>query len=442
MNTKPDATARWPAWLAAAIGVALTLAAFYPGLMSHDSAGQYAQAMGLRRLDDVHPPLMTWLWRMTNGVVAGPGGIFVVFVVAWWSGLAALVSQCTLGRAASFGIVLAAGLFPSTFLMLGHVWKDVGMAAALLLAAAAVHAHRRGAGAGVRWSAIALLAIACALRHNGLFAALPLLAWLCWPRPGEPFRIVRQPAIFTLLVAVLAVAPAALATAMRAERAQAWTAVALWDLAAVSIDAQRVLLPASLVTPDLSVQMLERAYVPYANPPLFDLGKIRLSFFTSYSDAQWRDLKSAWIAAVRAHPVAYLRHRARLSRYLWFGFPAELPRELVYVPQRIVPPDANLTLPAVDESSWLWRLAAWLRPTPLFAGALYLALGAVAAVLVRRQPHPARGTVFALVGSAWANALPLSLISGSAEFRYLAWTALAAVLAFALAVFGRRANIG
>ena len=43
-----------------------------------------------------------------------------------------------------------------------------------------------------------------------------------------------------------------------------------------------------------------------------------------------------------------------------------------------------------------------------------------------------------LAVSAWANALPLLVLAGSAEFRYLLWTALASLLAFALALAGGR----
>lgn len=409
-------------WTAAALGFALTVAMFYPGLMSVDSAVQYAQARGLRRLDDVHPPLMTLLWRASDGVIEGPGGLFGLFAAAWWGGLASLLAQYPWRRAAAVAGVLGVGLFPATFLMLGHVWKDVGMAAALLLATAAIHAHRRVALARWRWLAVLALLAACGFRHNALFAALPLLAWLCWP----------SMLAFALVSAVLALAPGALADAMRAERGQAWTAVALWDLAALSIAADRVLLPRDLATADLTVDELRRAYVPYANPPLFDLGKIQLSFYVPYSRSQTTNLQRAWRDAVREDPLGYLEHRAALARHLLFGFPPALPRELVYVPERRLLPGTALVLPPALTSNLVWRAFAWLRSTPLFAGATYLLLAVVACALAHRKPR--RDTVLALAASAWANALPLLLISGSAEFRYLTWTALAAVLALALAV--------
>jgi hypothetical protein len=79
--------------LAVATGVALTALAFFPGLMSVDSAVQYAQARGALPLDDVHPPLMVLLWRACDQLLRGPGALFLLFASAWWSGLAAIVWQ-------------------------------------------------------------------------------------------------------------------------------------------------------------------------------------------------------------------------------------------------------------------------------------------------------------------------------------------------------------
>jgi hypothetical protein len=496
VNTKPDSRA---AWAGAALGTALTAAAFWPGLMSVDSAVQYAQALGLRPLDDVVPPLMTLAWRGLDALLPGPGGMFLALVVAWWGGLAVLVSSLSLRRLPAFALVLGLGLFPPTFVVLGHVWKDVAMAAALLWATAAILAHARRGRARWRLAALLALAIACASRQNAIFAVLPLLAWLCWPRVagasraaglalasaltaprsadkvcapsvvvsappsvvpalrqaqdtlacgqaetrvrGSPLRTyLRSTATFFLLACVLAAAPGVLTYALRARPTQAWTVVALWDLAALSLAADRVLIPPDLTYAPIALDELRRVYVPYANPPLFDLGKIQLSLYVPYPPPKVRELQRAWLDAVARRPLDYLEHRARLARYLLFGFPRALPRELVYVPQRIVLPGTSWVPPPVDVGAPGWRALEGLRATPLFAGALYLGLAALAAVFGRRNAQ--RGALFALAASAWANALPLLVISGSAEFRYLLWSAIASLLAGTFAWVGRRARIG
>lgn len=429
--------------LATLLGMAATAGVFYPGLMSVDSAVQYAQAMRVLPLDDVHPPLMSLLWRASDHLITGPGGLFLLFATAWWGGLATLCWQLDVSRLRRWSIFLGVGLWPATFLMLAHLWKDVAMTAALLLAAAATLAWRRRRSPTLRAVALGLVLLAVCLRHNGLFAALPLLGWLCWPLPGEVPRAWRRAFAATLLATLLALAPGLLLRATGAARVQPWSVVALWDLAAMSIDAERVLLPDSVITPDLSVQALRQAYVPWANPPLFDLGLIQLSFYRPFTEVQVRDVMRAWCDAVWRDPVAYAKHRARLARYLLFGFPADLPRELIYVPQRVVLDGVELSVAAVDEREWPWRVANRLRTTPLFAGVLYLGLALLALGLGwRKRVGAARELVVVLSLSAWANALPLFVISGSAEFRYLTWTALAALVAFAISLWGPRRDIG
>lgn len=432
------------AWAAAALGMALTLAVFWPGLMSADSAWQYAQALGLRPLDDSVPPLMTLAWRALDGLVPGPGAMFAQLVAAWWGGIAAVVSFLPLRRVPMFGLVLGIGLFPPTFIVLGHLWKDVAMAAALLWAVAAILAHARERRARWRMLALLALAVACAMRHNAIFAVLPLLAWLCWPVvPAQPTgrTRTRSAAVFLLLAAALAVAPGAFTHAVRARPTQAWTVVALWDLAALSIAADRVLIPSSTMYLPVTVDELRGVYLPYANPPLFGLGKFYVSLYVPYAPPKVRDVQQAWLAAVAERPADYLRHRATLARYLLLGIPRELPRELVYVPDRIVPSGIAYVPPPVDSNAAGFRAIEWLRPTPLFGGALYLALAA-AAVLLARRNATRQPAVTALAASSWANTLPLLVISGSAEFRYLAWSVLAALLACAFALVGRRARIG
>ena len=430
--------------LAAAFGAAITLFVFWPGLMSVDSAVQFAQARGVVPWDDVHPVLMAALWRATDAVCAGPGGLFALFVLAWWAGLACWAGQWRTTAWRRVMLVLVVGFWPASFLMLGHVWKDVGMSAALLLASAFCLQWHRGRGGWSRVAALVFLFVACGFRHNAAAAALPILIWLLWPKPTQARQWSLRLAGLVVLAGLMAATPGLIAQTAGATQRHAWTVVALWDLAALSITSEQVKLPASVLAgPPLTVAELRQHFDPWANPRLYEVGKIKSSFFHDYSDTQLAEVRAAWWQAVREDPNAYLQHRWRLARHLLFGFEVELPRELIYVPQRIVLPVTPIALAAVDESNFVWRGAAALRCTPLFAGASYLLLAVLAGLLAcRRLQGPARAAVGALAASAWANALPLLLISGSAEFRYLTWTVLASVLAAALVLAGERREIG
>lgn len=420
---------RRSAIVATLLGITLTCLAFFPGWASSDSLQQYLTATGRLRLDDVHPPLMAGLWWVTDALWAGSGGLFLLFVSAWWSGLVATTWALFERPWQRWCAALAVGFWPAAFLLLGHVWKDVGMVAALLVAVAAILRWHGGGGRTCRVLAFVMLLLACGFRHNGVFAAWPLLVWLCWPRADAARRwLVRGGALLALSL-VLAATPAGIARVSGAARGDAWTVVALWDIGAISVAQDRMLMPASLVMPDLTVAELRAGYLPYANPPIFGSGKLLLSLFVPYTDAQRAAVREAWWSAVRAFPRDYLAHRAALARYLLLGYDATLPYQLVYVPEQLADIDTTPRLAPLLPTDAAARAARTLWTTPLFAGGLYLALAVLAAIgALRRSRRAQRGAVFALAASAWSNAVPLALIAGSAEFRYLLWSVLAALL--------------
>jgi len=273
----------------------------------------------------------------------GSAGLFLFFVTAWWAGLVASVWQLFARAWQRWCVFACVGFWPATFLLLGHVWKDVGLGAALLLACAAILRWRRHGGRANWLFALLALLCACGFRHNGVFAAWPLLVWMCWPRAGEsPFRVLRALGMIALSV-LLAAAPATISRLSGAARGDAWTAVALWDIGAISIAQDRMLIPPSLSAPDLKLADLREGYRPWANPPMFAPGKILLSLFVPYSEAQRDELRRFWWQAVKAHPCDYFTHRAALARHLLFGYEATLPFQLVYVPERLTDAEARRT---------------------------------------------------------------------------------------------------
>jgi hypothetical protein len=430
----------WAPWLAAIAGMAATCWVFWPGLMSYDSAAQYLQARGQAPLDDVHPVVMSLLWRYADQLIEGPGAMFALFVATWWSGLALWARTAELGGVRSVAIVLGVGAWPATFLMLGHLWKDVGMSAALLFAGALIWRWRRQGGFGMRFGGLLLLFVACAFRHNAVFAAAPLLLWWGWPRAGTPARPWVRSLALSLVLVSMAGTPGILARIAGAESRHAWTVVAQWDLAAMSIARDEILLPPGMLAgPPLTVEQLRSVFDPWANPRLFTVNRIKSSFFFRFTPEQLAELRQAWWDAVKADPGAYFAHRLRLARFQFLGFPASTPVELVFVAQRLVFTQPAMALPPVDSSTLFWRLMQEWRSTPLFAGLSYLVLAVVAVGLSCRRPATGvRVPIRVLAVSAWANALPLLVLAGSAEFRYLLWTALASLLAFALALAGGR----
>ena len=63
-------------WVAAFLGIAFSAYVFYPGYLTWDSAYQWWQVRH-HVVDTAHPPIMVWVWGLTNHLLAGPGGYFL-----------------------------------------------------------------------------------------------------------------------------------------------------------------------------------------------------------------------------------------------------------------------------------------------------------------------------------------------------------------------------
>ena len=439
---------QWQPWLAAWLGIALMLWLAWPGFYTYDSVVQFAQARRLLPLNDQHPPLMALTWRWLDHLWPDflpprAGALFALLVVGYWSALAALVWRLFDGNARRWLLFAPIGLWPPAFIIICHVWKDGLAAAALLTACAGIVAWRRSGRRSGFAFAVLWLIVAASLRHNAILAAAPLALWLAWPRGASiprdtPIRrngALRTGALTFVLCVAMAIVPPLITRAIHAHEGHAWTVLALWDLAGISVRENRVLIPQDMIIGTLDLQDLRTAYVPYSVPGLFKLGKIRLSFEDNISDADLATLRSAWLHAIWNYPDAYLQHRLAYARYQFLGYPRDAIRDLTFSPMRLELPQMPMQLSPVDSNAPWLRMMEWLRPTPLFAGALYVAIAFIAVLIAWRRrrgrdPLP----VLALSASALANALPLAIISPSADFRYMIWSVLASLLALALAL--------
>src|SRR5215831_20079259 len=126
------------------LGFAIEVRAFWPGLMSTDSIEQYTQA-ALARYNDHHPPIMALLWSWTNRVVTGPGGMLVVHLALLWGGLWAIAESARRSGLRHAWLIVPIGVLPWIASIAGVIWKDVGMAYALLCAGGLVALARTSA---------------------------------------------------------------------------------------------------------------------------------------------------------------------------------------------------------------------------------------------------------------------------------------------------------
>ena len=423
-------------WLAATLGLALVLAAFWPGYLSWDSAWQWWQARH-GELDPGHPPVMVRVWQVVRLVLPDPGGMLLMQALVWWAAVARFAQA--LGGGAWRRVLCAwlLGAWPPLLALLPHLWKDVWMMALFAGAVACLVAELSAPRRSWRIAALLLLAAGCSFRHNALPAALPLLAWVAWR--VWPGRWLRATAATIVLAAGLHLAVTLANLAPGARDAPVWPVIAMWDIAAVSIAEDRVLFPPDWVEPGLTVDDLRRDFSPFVNVPSFASGQLRLNFYYDYTPAQYADLRRTWLSLPLDHPRAYFGHRAEVSAYL-LGLRQTTQPDFQVLQPAIVPLRDNPALAA--PSGGLHRLVQprldALVDTPLFAGWLYLLLsvGVLAFTAIRRRgAHDSLAA--AVAASGLLLALPLLPFAPSADFRYLAWMVAASLMALMLCLSPR-----
>lgn len=408
----------------------VTAATFYPGYLTWDSAYQWYQVRtGL--WDNVHPVAMTLVWWLTDHVLPGPGGYFLLQLAMYWAGIAVLATGLFERRHARWAAITLLGFFPPVFALTPHLLKDIGLLVAMIWAVGLLAHDWRTPHRSLRVGAMVALGVACAYRHNALPAVLPFV-WYVVGR-SERFRTRPMRAVIALLLTGVIAGVAAVPNHLPgvAQR-QVWPITAIWDLAAVSIDRREILLPDAIVDSDISLADLDDHFAAFAAVPIFGSGKIRDSVGPSAFDAaQISALQAAWVDGVIHHPGAYLQHRLRLATLLLGMDPPALPDAMIVNYMVTALADNPPVAPASNPLQTAWQTAVTgLLDSPVFAFWPYALVLIVLPAALRRRRHP---LMMPVLGSAALLLAPLFVVAPGADFRFLVWPMFCSALVVGLA---------
>src|SRR5262245_8836712 len=164
---------------AAGAGMCTTVLVFYPGVMSWDSIVQFQQA-STRIISGDHPPIMAYVWQYTHQLIPGPFGMMLLHNLMFWTGLALIASACRFGILGATVCILGIGFFPPVFGLLGILWKDVGMGAALTLSIGIMLVGARESSTLLVAVSILPLFYALSVRSNAPTAIIPLAGLVFW----------------------------------------------------------------------------------------------------------------------------------------------------------------------------------------------------------------------------------------------------------------------
>ena len=300
--------------------VIIVVVTFYPGFMSYDTIHALVSARN-GVLDSMWPPMVSYVWALVDFVWPHPWVMFLVQVMTLMLSINFIVYRCTgsyLYTALALVAYLAVPVILGTVVV---IWKDVLMAAIFLAALAFMlpeeppHMNLRK----IARSSVALLLIFIGLcvRHNGVFAAVPLvyLFSLNVLRQGAPVRkrIPIRELILTLGIVILlftgktVIDMYSLPSLNKLSSSTEFfiRSVRILDIAGASVCANQNLFDE--LAPTLSVAQIADGY---------DARHINLSSKVLTAVPENANVNSVWLRVAAHHPICFMSNKASMTAYL------------------------------------------------------------------------------------------------------------------------------
>ncbi len=429
------------------IGFLIHFGIMYPGFMCYDAVNQILEAReGV--YSDWHPPLMAVIWRLTEKNIPGPTGMLFLQLGLIWVG-AYLVFRTFFKP---YGTNIAAPLLclllflPPIFGISGAILKDILMWG-VLFTAIGVAGHIKGKNSQTPFVTILLCAatvlllwVAILLRHNAIFATMPILGFaifrLC-PKDNW-LGLIRAMIPGAVIAGALFGAAGVINQRLADRHTHPWVANAAFDVAGIikrleDKDQQQALFDrlASALNSTGAVEPLLKAYTPMywrvifrTKPPTLQLPKYsmeaELHGFESLSATQLQELSGLWKQSIFSEPVLWLRHRAAVSKYV-LGLVPETTWSPVIMAQEF-PTDLEQAYGAHPvatklqeqiEARMLTLIDCWFfQPWPYFVISICILL------TVLPRSVTANVDVICLASSGLLYEFSLMLAAPSPDFRY------------------------
>ncbi len=393
---------------------------FAPGFMSYDSMVQYQTALD-QRYTDSHPAIMSYLWHLCLFVVAGPQSLLIVHLMLLAAGILIWSSNMPHRRWAL--LIPAMFLLPWVVNFAGVLWKDVGMAFALLVATGLLYSKTKN----WRIAAVAIPFIfyASAVRHNAILAVVPLIYFAL--RYFWPARSVVQVVIISVtLSATLLLATSVLSyNVLHAERKHYETLLMGDEVAKISLMTGKNLMPwiksedNAFCSPMPILSERAMCFVRKGYDPSGSL----------FAGMPHTTAHALWKKTILEHPLPYLQIKGTAFLYFLRSPTLEpfytwhsgiMANELGI---KLYNPELTRLMQAYVEGSQATPLREFFKPY------LWLLLAIAMMVLGwRMQPSLAKTQILALNASSLGYFLSYLASVPSADFRYIYWCIIATIL--------------
>src|SRR5271166_1556552 len=303
------------------VGVLFTHHAYFPGLMTADTSDQLHEAQTFHFVD-WHPPIMALIWSLTDKVVPGPEGFFLLQIALYWGGFLliglAIINELNTSVASYLKYVILCLLPFSPFLLnvCGTIWKDVLVFGCFGVALGLILLRPEGSTIWSWRSAViwGLLVMGSLARHNSIVAAVPLLVLHLWPQAPDRRLLLtvlgRGLVAAALTVTTVSGVDKALDTlVLHSTKRHIENSIFLFDLVGISHRINQNLIPGPW-SDDETNQILTACYTPMHWDSVSPWGNCHFVFDRLWDSGAWqKGLLPLWERAVVKNPKEYLAHR-------------------------------------------------------------------------------------------------------------------------------------
>lgn len=428
-----------------AIGLVVTIAVYFPGIMTADTWYVYND-ISAPNAGDWQSPVMVVTWGFLQRFLPGspPGPMFLLIATLYWAAFAVLATAFARRSPLAAVLTVVAALSPPAFLMAGVIWRDVLMSVAWLLAASlalsAAPLPRSPGRFALQGLGLCLVAFGLLMRPNALFAAPVLAAYVIWP---SAFSLKRWLLAYVPGVLVFfAVIQIMFYVVLDARRQNLIHSVFVFDIGGMSALTGENLFPGNW-SPGESIFIADGCYQPaywdtywWMDPCSWVMDRLDSETADHKKLFGTPELQSYWLKTVLAHPVAYLHHRfLHFTSFLTFRDQQTIEYDTVDAADKPGPRNpAFSALRALHD--------AWQR-TFIFLPGFWLLFAVAAAALAWRERASPGGTyVLGVTLAALAYLGTFFFLGVASAYRYAYWPVLADLTSIAaLAAAFRRQSV-
>lgn len=407
--------------------------AFYPGYMSNDSAYHYAQLQS-GEWTNFQPVIILLFWQLTETVVTGPGGLFLLFLFLYLAALF-IISFYLQGGWLSRLVLLLIAIQPVNVMVFPHIWKDIGLLVFTLLAVALLLSYLHYSSLPVLVFSLISLWLAVLFRFEAVVSLLPLFgfqgslwlsrhrSWSIWVGKARwrygGFFIV----FFAVLLLLILSSKGLLVRLTNSKPVTLWPTIGLWDIARVSVRENRQLLPEFVLKPGATVAQLEKTTTNWSNVSLFTNpgSGMRDNWTPEPTPQEFAIAFKVWVSLPFLYPESYFSHRLRLfSELLRINEEDNKPQGLFWV-NEIVDYNEQFPVNKTPLNQWVNKQLIQYRDSILFKPWSYLLLALVILAYLLSLPRLSHQQRLAscLLYCCCLTLAVLFVFSPAAEQRYL-----------------------